>query len=234
MTSQADWVIGAGPIDVGSTERKFFTEHEWETVLAAVDRIIPADELTPSAGQAGIALFIDRYLSPGLEYIYAAADGSGFLKIEEPRRQAWKERIEALQTLYRDGVKELDKIARERCGGQFKALKPEQQDYVLELISHAPKPKPFVLGELIAVGSFLQAFNDDGLAFFDALVLHTREGYYGDLVYGGNRDQAGWKSIGFPGPKSLKDTMTCEYSIRHLYHDEWRWEDLIPQLREKA
>jgi len=234
MTGHAHWDVSAGPIDPASTERKFFTEHEWDTIKAAVDRIIPADELAPSASGAGVVVYIDRYLSPGLEYIYATNDGSGFMKLEGRWREAWAERIKDLQALYRDGVKELDKIAKERCGAEFKALSPEKQDYVIELLSHAPKPQDVVLGESLATGSFLQAFNDDGLPFLDCLILHTRQGYYGDPIYGGNQGQVGWKSIGFPGPKSLKDTVTMEYSIRHCYQDDLSWEELIPYLREKA
>lgn len=234
MTSQAHWGVSAGPIDPATTKRKFFDAHEWDTISAAVDRIIPADDLTPSASAAGVVLYIDHYLSPGLEYIYATNDGSGFMKIEGRWREAWAERIASLQQLYRDGVKDLDKTARERCGAEFKALPVEKQDYVIELISHAPKPEPVILGNSVAVGSFLQAFNDDGLPFLDCLILHTRQGYYGDPAYGGNRDQAGWKSIGFPGPKSLRDTVTMEYSIKHLYQDDLSWEELIPHLREQA
>lgn len=234
MTHRAHWDNSAGPIDTTATSRLFFTDHEWDTVKAAVDRIIPADELTPSASEAGVVLYIDRYLSPGLEYIYATNDGSGFMKLTGRWRSAWAERIADLQTVYRDGIKDLDKLARERAGAEFKALPAEKQDFIIELLSHAPKPQEVVLGESLATGSFLQAFNDDGLAFLDCLILHTRQGYYGDPAYGGNQGQAGWRSIGFPGPKSLKDTVTMEYSIRHLYQDDQPWEDLIPYLREKV
>lgn len=234
MTKRAHWDNSAGPIDPAATNRLFLTEHEWATVTAAVDRIIPADDLTPSASDAGVVMYIDRYLSPGLEYIYATNDGSGFMALTGRWRKAWAERIADLQTVYRDGIKDLDKLSRERAGAEFKALSPEKQDFIIELLSHAPKPEAVVLGESLATGSFLQAFNDDGLAFLDCLILHTRQGYYGDPAYGGNQGQAGWKSIGFPGPKSLKDTVTMEYSIRHLYQDDQPWEDLIPYLREQA
>jgi gluconate 2-dehydrogenase gamma chain len=233
MVSQSEWSIGAGPIDRNSPERLFFTEHEWVTVEAAVDRIVPPDNDSLGAKEAGVVMFIDRYLSSGLEYIYAAADGTGFLKLEGPRAETWRDKITVLQTTYREGLEELDKIAQERSSAPFKELDSEQQDYILELISHAPKPEPFVLGESTAHGSFLQAFSDDGLAFFDTLVFHTRLGYYGDPVYGGNRDQTGWNSIGFPGPKSLKDTMTYDYSVRDVYVEDESWEDLIPHLREQ-
>ena len=33
--------------------------------------------------------------------------------------------------------------------------------------------------------------------------MHTRQGFYADPIYGGNRDRVGWQVIGFPGPASL-------------------------------
>ena len=36
-------------------------------------------------------------------------------------------------------------------------------------------------------------------AFFNTLRAHTMEGMFADPVYGGNKDFAGWKLVGFPG-----------------------------------
>ena len=36
-------------------------------------------------------------------------------------------------------------------------------------------------------------------AFFNTLRTHTMEGMFADPVYGGNKDFAGWKLVGFPG-----------------------------------
>jgi gluconate 2-dehydrogenase gamma chain len=40
-------------------------------------------------------------------------------------------------------------------------------------------------------------------AFFNVLRTHTMEGMFADPVYGGNRDFAGWKLVGFPGAQRL-------------------------------
>ena len=37
--------------------------------------------------------------------------------------------------------------------------------------------------------------------FFAMLWQNTIEGFFADPIYGGNRDFAGWKLIGFPGPR---------------------------------
>jgi gluconate 2-dehydrogenase gamma chain len=36
-------------------------------------------------------------------------------------------------------------------------------------------------------------------AFFAMLWQNTLEGYFADPLYGGNRNMAGWRLIGFPG-----------------------------------
>jgi gluconate 2-dehydrogenase gamma chain len=36
-------------------------------------------------------------------------------------------------------------------------------------------------------------------AFFETLRTHTIEGMFADPIYGGNKDFAGWKLVGFPG-----------------------------------
>jgi gluconate 2-dehydrogenase gamma chain len=36
-------------------------------------------------------------------------------------------------------------------------------------------------------------------AFFEAILAITIEGFLADPIYGGNRDKAGWKLLGFPG-----------------------------------
>src|SRR5207302_11422891 len=36
-------------------------------------------------------------------------------------------------------------------------------------------------------------------AFFNTLRTHTIEGMFADPVYGGNKDFAGWRLVGFPG-----------------------------------
>lgn len=44
-------------------QRKTFNEHEWETVKVLSDLIIPADERSGSASQAGVPAFMDDWLN---------------------------------------------------------------------------------------------------------------------------------------------------------------------------
>jgi gluconate 2-dehydrogenase gamma chain len=232
MTSMADWPVVPAPVPADSDDRLFFDDHEWDTIEAATARVIPTDH-DPGAREAGVVRFIDRYLS-GIGYVYAAADGSGFLQMSGKLADAWRARISDLGETYRQGVRDLDAIARERFGADFVALRESDQDAVLEQLSGAPKPAPVSLtgddgNPTIQVYAF-----DDGLAFFGALVAHTRQGFYGDPVYGGNRDRVGWRVIGFPGPESLKDTIDGTYSVREYYVQDYDWHDLIPHLRQAS
>ena len=42
--------------------------------------------------------------------------------------------------------------------------------------------------------------------------MHTRQGFYADPIYGGNKGRVGWQVIGFPGPTSLNEVFTGRYS----------------------
>ncbi|NJC21511.1 gluconate 2-dehydrogenase gamma chain [Arthrobacter pigmenti] len=230
MTLKSDWEIAGEPVDPDSTERLFFTQHEWDTVEAATARIMPTDH-DPGAREARVVVFIDRYVS-GIDYVFAAADGSGFLKMSGRAADAWRGRQFRMQALYRRGVTELDALAREVGGKSFVDLTDDQQDEVFIRMSGAPKPAKVTHGTKEPVTTFLQGSFDEDLPFFETLCLHTRQGFYSDPVYGGNKDQMGWKVIGFPGPKSLKDTMDGTYDTTEYFHqDDYDWYDLIPHLR---
>jgi gluconate 2-dehydrogenase gamma chain len=65
--------------------------------------------------------------------------------------------------------------------------------------------------------------SDNGADFFSALVLHCRQGFFGDPVYGGNRDHVSWRMVGFDGPKSLLDTMTGAFDVERYMLGELEW-----------
>lgn len=231
MTLKSDWETIGEPVDPNSSARLFFTQHEWDTIEAVTARIMPTDH-DPGAREARVIVFIDRYLS-GIDYVYAAADGSGFLKLTGRYADAWRARMYDMQQTYRRGITELDAIAQSNFSADFAALTDADADSVLELLSGAPKPGSVTLGTKEPVTTFLQGSFDEGLDFFRALCLHTRQGFYCDPVYGGNKQQMGWNVIGFPGPASLKDTMDGTYdTTEYFYQGEYEWEDLVPHLRE--
>lgn len=231
MTSKADWKTFLEPVDPDSTEPLFFTPHEWVTIEAISARIIPTDH-DPGAREARVVVFIDRYLS-GIDYVFAAADGSGFLRMDGKHADAWRARVSDMQATYREGLRRLDEIAQEGAGKAFADLDEIQQDEVLVTLSGHPKPSAVTLGTTEPASSFTQFTNDDGLGFFDAICLHVRQGFYADPVYGGNKNRLAWQMIGFEGPESLKDTMDGTYSTDKYFDQNYSWSDLIPRLGEQ-
>lgn len=221
MKSQSLWPVVPVRATDGDT-RMFFTQHEWDTVEAMTARIIPTDR-DPGAREAKVVRFLDRFLS-GTQFVYASADGSGFLKIGGIDAEAWEKRIAKRQSTYREGLAALDDFSRTAHGQEFIGLSDEEQDGVLEKLSGRPKPARVSLvseGENAGEGGpppTNQPVSDEGLGFFDSIVLHTRQGFYADPTYGGNDNFVGWNVIGYPGPRSLKDTMdgtftTTEYML---------------------
>lgn len=221
---QAEWVTV--PISTRDVDGPiFFTDHEWDTIEAASARIIPTDH-HPGAREANVVRFIDRMLA-GTQFVFPAADGIGWLRMEGREEQAWQERIEQRRRFYREGVEEMDGLARERAGVPFVELDDADQDAVLEQLSGAAKPAAFSLSaDDVGLGGAPagnQPVNEDFLEFFPLLVLNTRQGFYGDPVYGGNENRVGWGVIGFDGPPSLAATMDGSYTTRKYMVEGAEW-----------
>ena len=214
------------------TTAKFFDAHQRATVEAAMARIIPTDD-HGGAREADTVEFVDRYLS-GLDFIYAKPDGSGFERLEGKRAEAWQQRIDIIRRKYVEGIQELDRLSETRFGGNFVKLTNEQQDEILtEVESPASVELEAELAEARAVAGFapvepaLQQTNAEiDLEFFPLLSLHTRQGFYSDPIYGGNKDRVGWKLIGFEGPESLAETHAGRFSTLPFFAEEQiDWEE---------
>jgi gluconate 2-dehydrogenase gamma chain len=162
---------------------KFFTPPEWAFLKAACARLIPEDELGPGALQAGVPHFIDgQMLTPW-------ADG-GLWYMQGPFLEAKPEfgNQSALtpKQSYRLGIKAIDAACQSGSGKDFAALTAEQQDEMLKKIEQGAVTSP-----------------DLSLKSFFSLLLKTvMEGFFGDPLYGGNKDMAGWKLIGHPGVRA--------------------------------
>lgn len=183
----------------------FFDTHQRETIAAAMSRIIPTDDL-PGAKEAGTIEFVDRYLS-GLDFIYAKPDGSGFEELVGKRAEAWQQRIDILREKYVEGIEELDRMSRSKFSADFVNLTVDQQDIMLAEMEH-----PADSIETSAEPALQQTSAEIQLDFFPLLCLHTRQGFYADPIYGGNKNRVGWEVIGFPGPASLAEVHTGRYS----------------------
>ncbi len=174
---------GAPPEPVKPGPWKFFTPEEGATVEALVDRLIPPDPQTPGGKDAGCAVFIDRQLAGSFGSAQALYMHPPFM--DGVPQQGPQYPLTPAQR-YRKSLAALDQHCRATFAGKrFVELSDEQKD---ELISQLEKG-PMRLEGVSAMG------------FFHLLLQNTREGFFADPLYGGNRDMAGWKMIGFPGAR---------------------------------
>ncbi len=135
---------------------QFFTADEAAVVDAVTGRLIPGDAERPGARQARAVIYIDRVVA-------------GYFS--------------SLQTLYREGLETIDRLANALFGSGFAILPEARQDEILRICEDAGHPK-----------------GSERLAQFFAVIReHTLEGMFGDPIHGGNHGAVGWKLIGFPG-----------------------------------
>jgi gluconate 2-dehydrogenase gamma chain len=49
--------------------------------------------------------------------------------------------------------------------------------------------------------------------FFEMLLANTIEGYFGDPMYGGNRNKVGWRLVGFPGAAAAYVGLVAKHNV---------------------
>lgn len=147
---------------------------------AAVEQLIPTDELGPGARDAGVVVYIDRQLA-GTWGVHGRQYRGGPW-MEGTPRQGYQSRFTP-QEVYRIAIREIDQHCRTAFGRLFAQLPPAQQLGVLKQLEK----------DEIALPSLSAKF------FFDLLWRNTEEGFFSDPLYGGNRGKVGWKLLGFPG-----------------------------------
>jgi gluconate 2-dehydrogenase gamma chain len=181
-----NWTPGAAspPEPVQPGPWQFLTPEEAADVEALVDRLIPPDPRTPGGKDAGCAVFIDRQLAGP----YGAARG---LYMRPPFDEGAPSNMGPQSPLtpamrYRRSLAALDQHCTSAFAGKhFHQLSADQQDKLI----HDMQSNALKLGDV------------SGKAFFEQLLQNTREGFFADPIYGGNRDMVAWKMIGFPGTR---------------------------------
>ena len=159
----------------------FLNPEEGAFIEAVVDHMVPADELTPKGSDIGLNIFIDRALAGG----WGKGDR---LYMQGP----WKEGVPSQgyqlpltpAELYRTGIA----AANAQCVKTYqktfdKMTEAQREEFLLALQGGKVK---FENGPPARV-------------FFTALYQSVMEGMFADPMYGGNKNKAGWKMIGFPG-----------------------------------
>ena len=166
---------------------------------AAVEHLIPTDDLGPGARDAGVVVYIDRQLAGSW-----GSHGRNYRSgpwLEGTPQQGYQSRFTP-QEVYRIAIREIDLHCKAAFDRPFAQLGRDAQVRLLQQLEK----------DEIALPSLSSKF------FIDLLWRNTDEGYFSDPLYGGNRDMVGWKLLGFPGLPSgqYRDLLTS----REPYHAE--------------
>ncbi len=148
---------------------------------AFVDRLIPPDPQTPGGKDIGCAVFIDRQLAGPYgrnESYYMMGPFQQGTKQQGPQSPL------TIAQQYRKALAALDTACHGKHNGRrFAELADGQKDEVIKGLED---------------GSF-KLDGVDSRSFFGLILQDTRNGFLADPIYGGNKDLAAWKMIGFPG-----------------------------------
>jgi gluconate 2-dehydrogenase gamma chain len=184
IRGEVPWTEGAAdaPPGASGTGYVYLTAAEAPLLEAMVDRLIPPDPTGPGAVEAGVPFFIDRQL--------AGQYGQGqhfYLGGPWPKgapEQGYQSRFTPAQ-LYRAALKAISEhVSKTYNGARFQTLAPADQDKLLKGLEAGQVELPDGV---------------DGKGFFAMLLQNTKEGYFSDPIYGGNKEMAAWRMIGFPG-----------------------------------
>jgi hypothetical protein len=181
----------------------FFNDDEYRVVESACARLIPTDE-DPGATEAGVVDYIDGFLgafSFDPPRIWAGGAFSGrhggepgfasFHRLTRLDELAWRTRLEG----------SLGRAERE-WNGPVVGLQQRYRDGLGALGTD------FADVDGVEQDRRLKA----NRAFTRLLYEHACEGMYGAPEYGGNRDLAGWRYIGFPGDVQPRGYTDAEVS----------------------
>lgn len=162
----------------------YFTTAEWAFLKAAIARLIPSDGEGPGGVDTGVPEFIDRQME--LPYGHGSYwYMKGPFADDSPPTLGYQLRYTP-RDIYRIGIRNVNDACEKEFGKSFGDLSAAQQDQTL----HALESGTMKVAEIPAS------------IFFGQLLTNTREGYFADPQYGGNRDMAAWRWIGFPGARA--------------------------------
>jgi len=191
----------AAPHPAASSEPETWltlTATEVAFLSAVADAMIPADELSPSGTDCGVVTYIDRQL--------AGAYGAGAKMYRMgPFRRGKPEQGYQLALTPREyfaaGIEAANDWTRKTYGKEFDRLSPAERTAALRQMDEG-KAK-------------FEHFSATG--FFNRVHGIVMEGFFSDPMYGGNRNMAGWKMLGFPGlPATYADKVDAYYNKRYV------------------
>jgi gluconate 2-dehydrogenase gamma chain len=187
---------------------EFLNGDEAAFIEAAVDTLIPHDEVGPGALELGVATFIDRQLNSG----YGRGDRM-YLQgpfIEGTPEQGYQLRMTPSE-LMRNGILDVNAYVKEKHKTTFDGLSSEDRIAVLKQLEKREIALPTVPTAI----------------FFNLLYDLTMQGYFADPLYGGNKGKASWKMIGFPGIGSMYADKIEAYRNKRYMADPVSIQDLL-------
>jgi gluconate 2-dehydrogenase gamma chain len=181
----------------GETGR-FLNPSEKRFLLAAVDRLIPADDRWPGAAEAGVVNYIDLQMAGAWgrgEMLYRhgpfrkGTPTQGY-QLEYTPAELFRRSIHAINAHFATQAKSFDQLPSEEQDAYLSRL--EKGDIDLDGVPSN--------------------------TFFGFLLQHTVEGFFSDPIYGGNKNKIAWKMIGFPGAYADYHDLIDEHGVE--FHRE--------------
>ena len=161
----------------------YFNDKEWKFLLAALDRLIPADANGPGAVSEGVQVFIDKQME--LPYGYGRLWYMQGPFADAIPEMGYQSHLVPRDT-YRLGIAMADQHCQQQYQKDFYQLETAQQEEVLRALEADKLRNDAIHGKL----------------FFEQLLENAKEGYLADPIHGGNQTLASWKMIGFPGARA--------------------------------
>jgi gluconate 2-dehydrogenase gamma chain len=166
------------------------TEHAF--VVAAVDTLIPADELSPSGSDCGCAVYIDRQLASAWGGGAKTYRSGPFVKGKP--EQGYQLSLTPAE-FFSAGIAAANEWSRKTYGSDFDRLASDKRVEALKAMEEGKA----------------EFANFNSKAFFGRLLAITTEGFFADPIYGGNRNKVSWRMLGFPGLPATYAHVIDEY-----------------------
>jgi gluconate 2-dehydrogenase gamma chain len=175
-------VAGAGLVpDVSAQNRE--PHKEAAAPVPAQPHRVEHGVFLNDANTATIAAFTER-LMPGAPDKPGARDAGVVRYIDLALAGAYAD----LQDFYRRGLAQLDAYCRKTYREPFSQLDAARQDAVITALEEGK-----------ATGFTWPTAQE----LFNTIRTHTMEGMFADPIYGGNKEFAGWRLVGFPGAQAI-------------------------------
>jgi len=186
--------------DLQAYRPEFFSADEWRFVLAATDRIIPADGRGPGALETNVPVFIDQQMKGDFGHeIYL----EGPFDIHAPKEMGYQLPYTP-QQIYRNGIKATGAWCRAVHGKDFWDLDSAGRDAALTALQKNEVD--------------FAAYGEDTLKsslFVGSMVADSKNGYFSDPIYGGNKGMKAWIAIGFPGARASFHEWVSQHNVKY-------------------